>query len=141
MTTKSTTKPAGPALEEPMTMNMDTLMETLSIDWLAFVGKFAIGYVYFMLGFIAFDHLAYMLMIMTNMVWLQYIIAFAVLCCAIYLLLKTAPAVATATYDAIDYVVGKAKSFFESVPDYALAAKRQAASAFGRKIDEQPVVH
>ncbi len=118
MTTKTQdARPAGPALEEAMTMNMDSVMETLNINWTAMLTKMAIGYVYFVLGFIAFDHVAYMLMMLTSVAWLQYIIAFAVLCVGIYVLIKTAPVVANATYKGLDYAFNKAKSLFGSAKE------------------------
>jgi hypothetical protein len=76
--------------------------------------KIAIGYVYIALGWIAVTNVGVMLMLLTSAVWLQYIIAFAVLATGLVALIKTAPFVTDVVYNGGAFVGAKIKAGYDA---------------------------
>lgn len=145
MKATTNTKPTGPALEEPMIDDMDKMLNSFassmwdSIEWKPLISKVLIGYLYFVLGWFAADSLTAAVMVLTNIVWLQYVIAFVMLCAAIYLLIITAPTVANATYTALDYVGTKVSSLFGGSKDFFFGIKTKVVNGF--TVRDDAVVH
>jgi hypothetical protein len=81
-------------------------------DWNRIIIKVAIGYAYGVVAYIGGINIINMLLLVTNMVWLQYVIAFVALTALLIAVMKTAPIVADALYDAGVYAVSKTKTLF-----------------------------
>ena len=80
----------------------DELFTTMlpEFDWKETAVKFAIGYAYVIVGYIASWNIAVVIALVTNIIWLQYVIAFAVFAVLLGGLFVSTPFVANSTYDA-----------------------------------------
>ena len=88
------------------------------IDLKAFAVKFAIGYAYVVTGYIAAWNFAVVVALMTSIVWLQYVIAFALFALALVGIVVSVAPVSNAVYNAgatvargVQGLFSKAKSF------------------------------
>lgn len=88
-------------------VGFDTMQLLAEIDWRALVIKGVIGYVFAMTAFVAANNVAVMLALLTSIVWLQYVIFFAVLAALAVGVIAVTPVVANTVYDAGAYVGGK----------------------------------
>lgn len=108
------TKPQGP---EQLDVEMMNLFSGEPINWSKLFTKIAIGYAYGIVAYIGGINIINMVLIMTNVVWLQYIIAFVGLVMLFMTIFKTAPLVADVVYNAGAWVGVKAKSLFGSAKE------------------------
>lgn len=84
--------------------NSDFASMLSTIDWKAVIAKSAIGYVFAMTAFVAANNIAVMLALLTSIVWLQYVIFFAVLAALAVGVVMVTPLVSNAVYDAGAFV-------------------------------------
>lgn len=74
--------------------------------------KFAIGYAWYFTGFVASFHILTMTLLLTNIVWLQYVIMFATLAITLIAVAQAAPVVIDGVYAGGVWATNKAKVIF-----------------------------
>lgn len=106
-----------------------------TIDWKAVIIKGVIGYVFAMTAFIAANNVAVMIALLSSIVWLQYVIYFAVLAALAVGVISITPLVANTIYDSTAYVGNKIADGYNSARAWLstnpLAAARQRVSEMG----------
>lgn len=126
-------------------VSTEGLMAMLAgLDIKMLVTKFVIGYVFAVTAFVAAGDVAMTLALMTNIVWLQYVISFIALCALAYGVIRVTPWVADAVYDAGAWIGAKFSEFAKKNND-AIASARQRVSNLGKAMkfnnSEQHAAH
>jgi hypothetical protein len=103
------------AANEPLTteeqMAFATMASLADIDLRKLCIKVAIGYAFFVIGYIAAEHAAVTLALLVSPVWLQLVICFFVLAAGLVGLVIVTPAVTNSIYDGAAWAITKTKSF------------------------------
>lgn len=110
MTTRKAKQMNNEAKAERATIDLPNF--EFGIDLKAMGAKVLIGYAYAITAFIASFDVATTLALMTSIVWLQYVIIFAVVAALSIGIAYSAPAVTNAVHDGTLFVARKVKSFF-----------------------------
>lgn len=95
--------------------DLSTMLEGFSLQGAMI--KVAIGYAYAVVGFIASWNIAVMCALVTNIVFFQYVILFAVFSACLAALVYTTPIVTNAVYDGTLFAARKVGALFGKAKD------------------------
>ena len=114
MATATKSKPAEATIAPEFVIpDLSEMMEGFNMQ--STIVKFAIGYAFAITGWIASWEIAVTFALMTSVVWLQYVIAFAVFALCLVGLVVATPHVVNAVYNGGAFVVNKVSSLFTRV--------------------------
>jgi hypothetical protein len=123
-------------------VDAETLMAALAgMDLTKLVTKVVIGYVFAITAFVAAADVAMTLALMTSVVWLQYVIQFAVLCALAYSVIRVTPWVADTVYDAGAYIGAKAKLGYSALKTKVEGVKATKWNGFAFRSEPQHATH